>query len=88
MAKKPSLPIELPDDPLPFRAAIAWCRGLGLPLTRCSPYQLKTGPWNLYTNGTFQLDGHPGRKGCGLAAFKLAIEVWIAEEGLAEALKR
>ena len=81
------MPITVATDPLVFRAAVEWCKSLGLPIVRCSPYQLKCGPWNFYTKGTFHHDGG-GRKGAGLPAFKAAIEEWLDEQGLSDALKR
>lgn len=87
MPKKPTLPIELPDDPLPFRAVVAWCRARGLPIIRCSPYQLKMGPWNVYTKGTFHHDGDSKRRGSGPTAFKVAVDAWLEDEGLSELVK-
>jgi hypothetical protein len=87
MAKKP-VPLRLSTDPLPFLAVIDWCEEVGLPVTRCSPYQIKVHCWNFYTRGTFHMDGDARRRGVGVAAFKAAVESWLEEEGLSEALKR
>lgn len=86
--KKIPLPLRRPTDPLCFRAMIDWCEAGGLPVIRCSDYQAKSGPWNFYTRGTFHHDGDSRRRGAGFPAFKVAVESWLEEEGLADAFKR
>ena len=86
--KKAQLPLRRTTDPLHFLAVINWCQQHGLPVVRCSDYQLKFGPWNFYTKGTFHHDGDPQRRGFGFAAFKIAIEAWLDEQGLSEVAKR
>ena len=88
MSKKKPLPLRRSTDPIHFVAVINWCNQLGLPVMRCSEYQLKIGPWSYYTKGTFHHDGNPSRRGTGFAGFKLAVELWLDEEGLTEAIKR
>jgi hypothetical protein len=88
MAKKIPLPLRRQTDPVHFLAVINWCQQRDLPIVRCSDYQLKSGPWNFYTKGTFHHDGDRHRCGRGFAAFKIAVEAWLEEEGLTEALKR
>lgn len=89
MAKrKIPLPLRRATDPTQFLAAINWCQGLGLPVVRCSDYQLKTGPWNFYTKGTFHRDDDPTQRGVGFPAFKRAIENWLQVEELMTAIKR
>jgi hypothetical protein len=86
--KKTLLPLRRPTDPIHFTAVVNWCLAQSLPVVRCSDYQLKSGPWNYYTKGTFHHDGDPKRRGMGFAAFKIAVEAWLEDEGLADALKR
>ena len=88
MSKKKPLPLRRSTDPIHFIAVINWCQQLGLPVVRCSDYQLKIGPWSYYTRGTFHMDGDPSRRGAGFLAFKIAVELWLEEEGLADAIKR
>lgn len=88
MSKKNPYPLKQPGDPLAFRGAVEWCESLDIPFTRTSPYQLKVGPWNFYTKGTFHHDGDPRRRGVGLPAFKLAMEIWLEEQGLENIVKR
>ena len=86
--KKMPLPLRRDTDPLHFLAVISWCQQHGLPVTRCSEYQIKVGPWSFYTRGTFHHDGDSKRRGAGFAAFKFAVEAWLDEQGLSDALKR
>lgn len=86
--KKIPLPLRRQTDPIHFLAMINWCQARGLPVVRCSDYQVKSGPWNFYTKGTFHHDGDPKRRGVGFAAFKVAVEAWLEDEGLADAVKR
>lgn len=88
MGKKELYPLTQASDPLPFRAAVEWCESLGIPIKRTSPYQLKVGPWNFYTKGSFHHDGDPKRRGFGLPAFKAAMEIWLDEQGLSDIVKR
>jgi hypothetical protein len=86
--KKIPLPLRRQTDPIYFLAVVNWCESMGLPIVRCSPYQLKIGPWSFYTRGSFHRDGDTKRRGMGFAAFKVAVEIWLEEEGLADAIKR
>jgi hypothetical protein len=86
MGKQP-LPLRQPTDPLHIVAAINWAETLGLQPRRCSAYHLKVGPWNLFTTGRFYHDGDTGWKGFGLPAFKVAVELWLEQEGLSDAVK-
>ena len=81
--KKASFALRRETDPLPFLAVIAWCEKNGLPVARCSDYQLKcAGSWSFYTKGTFHLDGDSKRRGAGFVAFKIAVETWLDDESL------
>ena len=81
--KKVTLALQRETDPLHFLAVIAWCRENELPVSRCSEYQLKiANSWSYYTKSTFHLDGQPERRGAGFAAFKVAVETWLDDEGL------
>ena len=86
--KKIPLPLHRSTDPLHFRAMIDWCQARGLPVVRCSDFQAKTGPWNFYTRGSFHRDGDSRPRGMGFPAFKVAVEAWLEDEGLADAIKR
>ena len=88
MTKKKPIPLEAANDPLHFRAVIDWCRKRGLSVRRCSEFQIKVEGWSYYTKGTFHHDGDTKRRGVGFAAFKVAVEAWLEDEGLAETLKR
>lgn len=88
MSKKKPLPLRQPNDPIHFVAVINWCQQIGLPVVRCSQYHLKIGPWSFYTRGTFHWDGDASRRGAGFVAFKIAVELWLEEEGLSDAIKR
>ena len=88
MSKKKPLPLRRSTDPTHFIAVINWCQDMGLPVVRCSDYQLKIDVWSYYTKGTFHHDGNPSRRGAGFLAFKIAVELWLEEQGLADAIKR
>ncbi len=80
--KRDSLPLRLEGDPVYFLAAIDFCECLKLPVTRCTEHQLKAGPWNFYTNGSFLMDGDAKKRGKGLGAFRQAVEEWMRKEGM------
>jgi hypothetical protein len=85
--KKVPLPLRRQIDPVHFLAVINWCLQRSLPIVRCSDYQIKCDGWNYYTNSSFHHDGDVGRRGKGFKAFTLAVEAWLEDEGLAEAVK-
>lgn len=86
--KKIPIPLRRQTDPLHFLAVINWCQQLGLPVVRCSDYQIKIGPWSFYTRGSFHHDGDHRRRGMGFRAFQIAVEIWLEDEGLSDAIKR
>lgn len=81
--KKAIFALRRETDPLHFLAVIAWCEQQGLPVVRCSDYQLKIGRClSYYTKGTVYRDGDTKGCGVGFEAFKLLVETWPGDERL------
>ena len=77
--KSKTLPLHQDSDPPGFEFAIHRCKELGLKPVRCTDYQVKAGPWNFYTNGTFFMDGDKQTRGKGFGAFTQALDDWDHE---------